>query len=391
MGKFRVSWKQIYLLCIFIWSFLYTIISESYIELPYELYTYAWTIIKAILIIKILVCEGRNVHNIILCIFILLFGIISQYFSSNTFLEPFFWFLAAANNIEIQRIVKSIFVAQLIAFILITSFSFLGIIENYQLIRDASDQIRYSLGFNHPNTVALKAFQISMMYVYLIKNKLRLRHCAIILLFELFVYKYTNSNTSFYLTLLLVSLLIVYLISNKRIGFLSSTSVWVIKLLKYVGIISVGFSLYMTLNYQSSSGLVDVFGSNSTVISRFSQMYIYFRAYDITLFGQELFYHRSGDSLSNEVTGMYTLDNAYIYLLLGLGVIVFVLFLFLYICAIYKSIKQNNLIVLILISIYLILGLSETAMIRFTYNFTLVFLFAIVWKGNLSGIQNADT
>ena len=51
-------------------------------------------------------------------------------------------------------------------------------------------------------------------------------------------------------------------------------------------------------------------------------------------------------------------------------IIVFVLFLFLYICAIYKSIKQNNLIVLILISIYLILGLSETAMIRFTYNFT---------------------
>lgn len=391
MGKLTISWKQIYVFCIFMWSFMYTIINESYIELPYEVYAYTWIIVRILLISKILICERKNVRSLILGILILLFGIISRQYSNNSFLEPFFWFLAAANNIEIRKIVKSIFFAQLLAFILITSLSFLGIIDNYQLVRDSTSQIRHSLGFNHPNTAALKAFQISMMYIYLIRNKLRLRYCAIILMFELFVYKYTNSNTSFYLTLLLISLLIVYLISNKRIRFLSGASVWVIKLLKYVSILSVGFSLYMTLNYPSSSGLIDMFESNSTVLSRFSQMYIYFRTYNITPFGQELYYHGSGNIISDNVTGMYTLDNAYIYLLLGLGIVAFILFFILYICAIYKSIKENDLIVLILISIYLILGLSETAMIRFTYNFTLVFLFGIIWKGNLSGIRSLDT
>ena len=351
------------------------------------MYAYVWPAIKVFLVFKLLICERKNFRGLVLGFFILLFGALSRHYSNNSFLEPFFWFLAAANNVETRKIIKSLFLAQLLAFVIITSLSFYGVIENYQLVRGSTNQIRNSIGFNHPNTAALKAFQLCMMYIYLMKSKLRLWHCVIIFLFGTIVYKYTNSNTSFYLTLLLTSLLILYLISKGKIGILSSATSRVIRVLKYISVFSVGFSLYMTLNYQNSSELIGMFKSESTLISRFSQMYNYFKTYNITLFGQELYYHGSGNVISDSTTGLYTLDNSYIYLLLGLGIIIFILYFVLYIYAIYKSLKENDLIVLILISIYLLLGLFETAMIRFTFNFTLVILFSIVWKGNLSGAK----
>lgn len=387
MLKLKISWRQLYLFCLFSWSLFYTLTSESYMEFPYEIYLFIWDVIRVLLIAKIVIYERKKVCNIIRSFLIILFCLISKSYSDNTFLEPFFWFLAAANNVDIRSIIKTLFSAQVFAFILIIGFYFFGLIDNYQLLRDSTNQIRNSMGFNHPNTASLKALQICLMYVYLSKDNLRLKHCAIILMFSLFVYQFTYSNTSFYLTLLLISMLLFYIISNKKIKLLSNASHRVIRLLKYISLLCGCFSLYMTLNYENSSLILDIVGSDSTLFSRFNQMFIYFNTYNITLFGQPLYYHGSGNEISDAVTGMYTLDNAYINLLLGLGIIVFVMFFLLFFRIIYKCIKENNLIPLILISIYFILGISETAMIRFSFNFTLVFLFTSVWKVNLNGMK----
>ena len=83
-------------------------------------------------------------------------------------------------------------------------------------------------------------------------------------------------------------------------------------------------------------------------------------------------------------SGLYTLDNAFVYLILGFGIVVSAIIAILYIGSILKAVKEHEYIILLLFVVYLIYGFTETALIRFSYNFTLVFTFAFVWKENFS-------
>ena len=86
------------------------------------------------------------------------------------------------------------------------------------------------------------------------------------------------------------------------------------------------------------------------------------------------------DNYQLEISKLYTLDNGYMYLLLGYGIIAFTLFLFGNFLLSKRLIKNKMFIPLIIIFIYALYGFAETTMIRFTYNFSVIFFSYILWN-----------
>ena len=383
MIKLKVSWKQLYIMCVFLWSLLFTMATETSIPIPYIVYTVSWYAIRMILVLKITIYDHCKMKKNLISMVLILVGMLSAHYSESEFLVAFFWFLAAADEIEIRDIVKALFYAQLIIFICTVVLGTAGFIETKDFIRPQTGVIRHSAGFVHPNSFAQKAFQISAMYIYLVGIRVAIKHILLTLLFNYVIYRYTDSNTLWQLTIIMEAFLILYLISRGKDSLLSNISTWIIRTMKYSCVIIAGVSFWLTLNYQDNDVLPGI-ASTSTLASRFTQMYLYFKTYKIKLFGQLLYYHGNSSASSVNYSGLYTLDNAFVYLILGFGIVVSAIIAILYIGSILKAVKEHEYIILLLFVVYLIYGFTETALIRFSYNFTLVFTFAFVWKENFS-------
>lgn len=365
------------------WSLLYTMVNETGLSIPPSFFSYIWYIIRAILLAKILLHDVKKTNRVIWSLVILLLGLVSSYCSKSDFLEPFFWFLASGYQVNVRDIIKTLFKAQLIAIAITIICSGVGVIESNDIIREETGVLRRSLGFSHPNALAQKIFQLCMMYIYLVADRISLIHIVMILIVNCLNYQLTNSNTMLSVTFIVIFFLLLYIFERKEILIISRMSNFTLRLLKYICYLAGGISIYFALNPNNSFALK--MDQGNTLLSRVTQISIYFQTYKITLFGQQLYYHNS-DTAIGKYVGLYTLDNAYIYLLLGFGIVVFVFLIGLFIKALYKSVKEREYIVLILIAAYMIYGVTETALIRFSYNFTLVLLFAVVWKQNFNRI-----
>ncbi|PFN80596.1 hypothetical protein COJ85_29715 [Bacillus sp. AFS076308] len=387
MNQLKLTWTGIFNACLFIWSFLYTVAYEttlgtSYNETIFSLYKAIWYVIVAILLLKIITRKYVRRSSVAKSCVILLLGFVSSHFSGSSFLSPFFVFLAAADRMEVRKAVKSIFYAQILAILVTISLALSGVIVNTTTIRD-SGLVRQSFGFGHPNTFAQKVLQVSIIFLYLKYDQIKFKHLIIVGIIGTIIYRLTNSQTAFYMTLLDIVLFVLYMHSQKRGQFLSKVSEWMIRALKYICIIVAGFSVYASIVYQDNY-LIGGIDTESSLYSRFSQMYLYLKTYSITLFGQPLYYHNSISSSIANSSGLYTLDNSYIYLLLGFGVVVFLLFIIIYARRIYKAIKDKEYVIAIIMTSYVLAGFTETSLIRFSYNFTMLFLFNIIWKSQKS-------
>lgn len=375
--KPTLSWKQLYITCIFLWSFLQTLVNESLFPIPTYINGLTWYIIRAILLAKILLHDIKITNKAIWSLAILMVGLLSTHYSQNEFLEAFFWFLAAGFQVNIRDIIKTLFKAQMFSVIIVVICSATGLIESVDTVRIGTGELRRSFGFSHPNYLAVKIFQLCMMYVYLVANRLSLKHIIGILFVNYVNYRITDSNTMWSLTFVLIVFLVLYICVMKKTYLLSYMSEFILRILKYICFVIGGVSIYYALNPNRVYNLgID---QESTLMSRLTQMGLYYNRYGITLFGQPLYYHNNV-SASNQYAGLYTLDNAYIYLLLGFGICTFVIIMGLFVGTLYKAVKEKAYLVLILLVTYLIYGFMETFLIRLNFNFTLVFLFAFFWK-----------
>lgn len=369
------GWQTIYLACIAIWSFAYTIVNESLIDVPSQLYGFVWAVIRAILLIKILASDFVRVERGCLGVGIILLGTVSAMISESSFLEPFFWFLGSANGINLQKLLKVMLCAQFLAFTLVVVLCCTGTVENYVVWR--LNRARYSIGFGQPNTAAQKAMQIGLLYLCVRNEDVRFRHLVLYLLFEFVVYVITDSLTAFSISIFTVALFLLFVLSKKPRNESSRFQKVVFGSLRLVLFACVGLSAYIAI---SGGDAIAPFFEGSTIESRIQQSSLYFENYPITLFGQKLYYHGTGNIQSDVVSGMYTLDNAYVYLLLGFGIVIFIVLLALLAGTIRMYLRKKEYIPVILMVAYLIYGLSETGLIRFSYNFTLIFIFGYVWS-----------
>lgn len=379
--EIKISMQRVYLIMLFIWAGLFVLVNQNTISGTLEtylknIYVITWYIIRLLIILKIIMEFERKDLKILIILFI---GLITFYKNGSTFLTSFLWFLAGAKGVSIKYSIKSILYSQILSVGFIFILAYMGIIENTIYLR-SNGGIRYSMGFDHPNTFAARILQIEIIYFYLRNKKINLLDGILIFLIGYMSYMWTNSRTALYMTILIVIYIILYVVF-KRFNIKRIFNYLFSKLIKLSPLGFLGI-LILLINFNKLIPTLDNFISG-TLLSRVNLMGQYLQNYKIKLFGQVLeITYKNKDIYST--TDFFTLDNSYLYLLLGFGIVNFTLFFLAYIKSIKILRSKGDNFAIYSIILFFIFGLFETMFIRFSFNFTLVFLFYAFWEENLN-------
>lgn len=374
---YKITLSSLYIALLVIWLFLQTIttgtsLSEDILDTLYMLQDIVWFIIRAFILLKICIeFEKRDIKVIP----IIIIAIFSSNITSSMWISEILWFIIGAKYVQLDKTIKWIFIAELIAFGIIFFSSSIGVIENRVIIRNDSNYIRYSFGFNHPNALAARAFQLLCIYVYLRGDNLKLKDVVLFTVLSFCIYQITYSKSIAIMTILMCTctyLLIYVYKENKKFVKTKRICEYFFKNMKYIIIVIPLVAIMMNF-------FIIKVPSLGTLYSRAVQSMSYYNYYGLTLFGQPLQINNTLDNFYQSTNKLYTLDNGYMYLLLGFGLISFLLFIYAEIILAIRSIKEKKYAILVIIVIYSIYGISETMMIRFTYNFSLFFLITVVW------------
>lgn len=173
--------------------------------------------------------------------------------TGNNDLLRFSVFVIACKDANLKAMLKYIFVMTLSGAILIAAFAVTGFAGDVKLIedfgRDVGNEVRYTFGFGHPNTLMSVVFSIEVLLVYLISGMKRAKRNGILialLFINVVLYFLTGSRTGVALSVFTVVLAFLVFETRflKESGFLYgfgafvifacvAFSVWAAKISKY--------------------------------------------------------------------------------------------------------------------------------------------------------------
>jgi len=111
-------------------------------------------------------------------------------------------------RVDVRRMVRFDFVARVLMIIVIVTLSLTGVIENFVTYRTGSTDLRYSLGFLHPNTLASLVMTLVVSDAWLNRRRFEPLYAGAVLMIALATYAVTLSRTSLLMMLLFPLLLI---------------------------------------------------------------------------------------------------------------------------------------------------------------------------------------
>lgn len=210
--------------------------------------------------------------------------------------------LSAMKGVDIERLFKGTYYIRLVTFISIVLLSFVGIIENtsIQMWRGGALDIRYSLGFGHPNSLHLAFFILASVFMYVKYFEMNIIKYGIILLSNYFIFQYSGSRTGFGCVLLLVFIMLLSHLS------IYSVRKFLCVIPKYILLFMVILSFVLALLY-GKVGFINAL--NTALNGRLSYSNYFITNYGFTFFG---------NSIVNE-TNLF--DNGYLFLYIQFGIV----------------------------------------------------------------------
>lgn len=152
-----------------------------------------------------------NKDDIKIFIFLLITGIFSFFITKKPTLMLTCLCLAGIKNVNIEQLFKGMYNIRLLTFLSVIGLSFMGILENkvIKMWRNGNFDIRYSLGFDHPNSLHLAFFSLIVTYLYINFYKMNFFKYTMVLFCNYFIYKFSGSRTGFYTIILLIIIVII--------------------------------------------------------------------------------------------------------------------------------------------------------------------------------------
>lgn len=336
-----------------------------------------WNILRGFVIFKFIVQLQKCDYKIIV---LLLFAYFSSFYTSSYWMSEIIWILAGMKHVDLKKIIKLIYYMELCAFVIVVVPGIVRIVEN-TFMTEQSGTIHQTIGFNHPNALAARVFQLEAIHVYCRDRRINKLDIVFLILISAFVYFLTGSQTVAILSIFMVifAFLTNSIYRSERSTFQGIWGIICKKIIKRMKYISIAIPVVATVLML----FLSQFGGSGTLFSRAYQASNYFQYYGISLWGQPLQINNGTDNFYLQKSQLYTLDNSYLYLLIGFGVVFFILFVASQILLIYRSIKQKEYTVATILMLYMIYGIVETMMIRVTYNFSILFMSGLVWGNTI--------
>lgn len=268
-------------------------------------------------------------------------------------------------NVDIETIISLDFWARIVICLLIISCGLTGIIENYITYRTNSSVLRYSIGFNHPNTVASLVMSLILEEAWINRRHATGFYTVVIWIMAAITYMITANRTA-------VLIMVVFPIAlfgvrdhskkdnKKRRGGLAFAALFPI---------AATFS-YAGMTFCRSSGLFRII--DTALSNRFYNARVIFNSYGVSLLGQQVaLVSVKAARLTNSSIAL--LDVAYLRLLIQAGPIVLVLLTILYGSVMNQAWKKGNHLLSLILCVFIIFGLCESGFNNVFMNFTLLF------------------
>lgn len=297
----------------------------------------------------------------IILIFCLL-GLVSLSVSNNILFCSFF-FIVAARNISLSKLIYVTFWIQISLTLAIVLASQVGIISDW--VYDIEGRNRHSLGYIYPSYIASIFFYMTLTYIFIRKEKLKLLEIAIIELINCLVFLLTDSKTSFALASVVLIVLWIIKFYRKQLknNFISKIiyvySVFVIAII----------SILACLFYNNENSLFVKL--NAFVNNRLFMGHNALLEYGLSLFGKKIQwigYGGLGHTIS-KLQGEYNfVDCSYVKILLDYGSIFFIIMLTGYAIVSYRAIKKKDRYLCLCILFMCIYSIIEPRIIEFGFN-----------------------
>ena len=267
-------------------------------------------------------------------------------------------------NVDKETIISLDFWIRIVICLLIVSCGLTGIIENYITYRTNSNVLRYSIGFNHPNTVASLVLSLILEEAWINKRRATGFYAVVVWAIAATTYLITANRTAVLIMAVFpISLLFVkdrsVENSEKRNGGLAFATLFPI---------TAAFS-YVAMIWCRSSGLFKII--DIALSNRFYNARVIFNSYGIPLLGQQVaLISVKAARLNNSSIAL--LDVAYLRLLIQAGPIVMILLAILYGSVMNQAWKKGNQLLALILYVFIIFGLCESGFNNVFMNFTLL-------------------
>lgn len=328
-----------------------------------------------VLIFKILFMQKYTKKELIKLICIGICVLVSSILSRSNMLLVGFLFIAAAKNIDFNKIVKITLLVQIICISIIIMLALTGVIENRVMIRSGETEVRYALGFEHPNTFASQILQMVVCWIWIRWDRLCVKDYVGIIILAVIVKLVCDSKTN----LLLIGLILICILAAKLAAKIVDEN----KIIKYskicaklVIIIGPILSLIMAVIYKKGNTLHFIL--NKVFSGRLMLLQKFYNEYGFSLLGQKI--NRVSTFMARE-TGQQVavLDNAYGNLAIRYGIIILLLFVIGYYILVKSSLLDKQILINIIVFIYFIFGISETQIFKLPHNVSLILLSTVIY------------
>ena len=233
------------------------------------------------------------------------------------------------------------------------------------------------MGNTYPTDFSAGIFYLVLDFIYLNRNKWRMKYSLWIIIISWGVYHITDSKTSFILSCLIaISMIIIK--NTKGIKLFSYKYIKDIIIFSFPVLASL--SIFMQAIYNKTNPIllkIDFFLNNRLAYGNQA-----IEKYKLSMFGKKIEFNGAGWGTSS--SNYFYVDNGYLNMALTYGMVMLCIFCFgfFYIC--YKN-KQSNIVLVLILFFISISGLIEPRFFNMLYN---SFIFAIgielfSEKGNL--------
>lgn len=303
-----------------------------------------------------LITIKANMKKWILCIVSVLIALFSFIKTDDSLMLQLALLIIASLSVDFKSIVKKDLAVKVVILILILFAYSNNLVETMYFIRDG--KIRYSFGFNHPNTFGFFIMSAFFEYIYLKKENIKKPVFVLLTGVVLYLLTLASSRSSQITVILFAIMFIIQGLLSKRNKEKPKKSIINFKSIAVIFVLLTFCSIYITEQYKLGSYFaqrMDHFFSGRIYL----QM-LFLENYDINIIGNSVHYFS-------------TLDNVYIRMLINFGILAWIFFGFIYCKGVSKGNKLNDKTIVSIIFVLLIYGLMEWYIIRPALNIFLIY------------------
>lgn len=277
------------------------------------------------------------------------------------------WSALSANYFSFFDMVCFVFAARNLSFEQIARFSFIGLVTIILLIMMAivvglntdiilnNGRYRHSMGFFHPNTFSMFVFFILCLWVYLRGSRFSLVDALATAFISALVFYFTNSRTSFILSLVLIGMSITVRFVPKRVVCSRGMQVGVAVLVPAIAI----SNIVITIAYDPAVPLMS--DANTLLSNRLALGHKALLDAGITVMGTPFNF-------------TYPVDSAYVTVLIKCGIVSLGVAIALYTMACVRASRKGHAHLIVILILIVFIGWSENCNLFLQFNQFLLIL-----------------